>query len=111
MNEDWDNRIIEVSLKNNTIHDLSNRNDEYCILLTITIFSITNETIPTWFTIQSSIVANQDKMPIYWYIWSKYIHYGLNKTVISTKESRSDENAKYSIFTAIRAYKLSIIYE
>ena len=50
------------------INHLSNGNHEYCILHTITIIYIMNQSIPTIFAILSSIVVKQDKSPFGWYI-------------------------------------------
>ena len=46
-----------------TTNHLSNRNHEYCILHTITLIYITNQSIPRVFAILSSIVVKQDKYP------------------------------------------------
>ena len=57
-------------MRTKPINHLSNRNHEYCILLTIAIIYITNQTIPTLFAILSSIVVKQDKSQfgLYMYI-------------------------------------------
>ena len=60
MDDHCDRRESKYQQRINTIYHLSNRNDGFCILHTTTILSITNLTIPTGFTIVSSIVAKQD---------------------------------------------------
>ena len=55
-----DRRESKYQQRINTINHLSNRNDGFCILHTTAILSITNQAIPTVFTIVSSIVAKQD---------------------------------------------------
>ena len=56
-------RELEYSLRIKQINHLSNKKYEYCVLLTIELLNITNQTIPTVFTILSSIVVKQDKSP------------------------------------------------
>ena len=56
------NGFPRVSRHSPTTH-LPNRNHEYCILHTIAIIYITNQSIPTVFAILSSIVVKQDKSP------------------------------------------------
>ena len=63
MDDHCDRRESKYQQRINTIIHLSNRNDGFCILHTTAILSITNQTIPTVFTIVSSIVAKQDQLP------------------------------------------------
>ena len=70
------------------INHLSNRNHEYCILHTIAIIHITNQSIPTVFAILSSIVVKQDKSPFDRYKMIRIYHYHLNRTALSTLESK-----------------------
>ena len=57
------NRDKKDSMRTKPINHLSNRNHEYCILHTIALIHITNQSIPTVFAILSSIVVKQDKSP------------------------------------------------
>ena len=50
-------------MRTKPINHLSNRSYDYCILLTIEIIHITNQSIPTVFAILSSIAVKQDKSP------------------------------------------------
>ena len=52
-----------VQRESNQQNQISTRNHEYCVLHTIEIIYITNQSIPTVFAILSSIVVKQDKSP------------------------------------------------